>query len=109
MAIKYKFTYKEYKDCPKATSISYIRERGKVFAYDICFTLFFFSLIFMFVEWKTIFIVLFSLIWFFYLIKFYDNFTEKMIQKEINKVKKKRLMKEVAKKCEPTWRPLKRK
>ena len=89
MATKIPYTYTEFKNCPEATEISHSRERGKVYHYLWCGLLFVLSILFCFIDsadrWIAVCGVVLCPIWFIYLIKFYDNVTNKEIKQALER------------------------
>lgn len=92
VSVKINYYYKNYENCPEATEISFSRGRGKVNHYLFCFIIFFMSLLFCFVDsadrWIAICGVVICPVWFFYLVKFYDSATERMIKQAIERQNK---------------------
>lgn len=84
MAIKYQYTYTEYKDFPEATEISKSRE-ARVYPLFMlcCLSLVGFIIALIAGEWSAIFGVIVSVAAFYYLFRIYPKVTERKIKKAI--------------------------
>ena len=91
MSQKITFYYTEFKNCPEATEISYSRERGKIYQYMFCVLIFIMSLLFVFCDsadrWLAVCGVILCPVWFVYLMKYYDDTTNKMIKQALERNK----------------------
>ena len=86
MAIKYQYTYTEYKDFPEATEISKSREARVYPLFMLCALLLLGSIIGIVLgEWVAIFGLLISVADFYYLFRIYPKVTERKIEKAIKK------------------------
>ena len=87
MAIKYQYTYTEYKDFPEATEISKSRE-GCVYPLFMLFSLALIASIIGLVlgEWVAIFGLLISIAAFYYLFRIYPEITKRKIAKAIKRI-----------------------